>query len=121
MIRSAQFPAMFSTRVVANIMTDNAFPGIIAVGMPFVILSSGFDLSVGSVIAFTGVFLAVILRDTSIHPLLAFLFILLVTTGFGAAMGATIHYLEMPAFIVTLAACSSRVARHVSCPRTACR
>ena len=49
-----QFPAFASTRVICNILTDNAFLGIIAVGMTFVILSGGIDLSVGSVIAFTG-------------------------------------------------------------------
>lgn len=99
----AQYPNMLSLRVIANLLTDNAFLGIVAVGMTFVILSGGIDLSVGAVIAFTGVFLAVIMRDTSIHPLAAFAIVLLITTAFGAAMGATIHYLEMPAFIVTLA------------------
>ena len=34
-----QFPAFASTRVICNILTDNAFLGIIAVGMTFVILS----------------------------------------------------------------------------------
>jgi ribose/xylose/arabinose/galactoside ABC-type transport system permease subunit len=100
---AAQYPSMLSMRVVANLLTDNAFLGIVAVGMTFVILSGGIDLSVGSVIAFTGVFLAVVLRDTSIHPLAAFAIVLVITTGFGAAMGATIYYLEMPTFIVTLA------------------
>lgn len=98
-----QYPTMLSTRVVGNLLTDNAFLGIAAVGMTFVILSGGIDLSIGSVIAFTGVFLAVILRDTSIHPLLAFVLVLIITTAFGAVMGAIIHYLQMPAFIVTLA------------------
>lgn len=98
-----QYPSMLSTRVVANLLTDNAFLGIAAVGMTFVILSGGIDLSIGSVIAFTGVFLAVILRDTSIHPLLAFAIVLAITVAFGASMGAIIHYLDMPPFIVTLA------------------
>ena len=98
-----QYPAMFSSRVVANLLTDNAFLGLTAVGMTFVILSGGIDLSVGSVIAFSGVFLAVILRDTSLHPLVAFVLLLAITTAFGAAMGSIIHYLEMPPFIVTLA------------------
>ncbi|RYH09171.1 galactofuranose ABC transporter, permease protein YjfF [Tropicimonas sp. IMCC6043] len=98
-----QYPAMFSTRVVANLLTDNAFLGITAVGMTFVILSGGIDLSVGSVIAFSGVFLAVILRDTTMHPLVAFALLLAITISFGAAVGAIIHYLEMPPFIVTLA------------------
>ncbi|MBE3638012.1 sugar ABC transporter permease YjfF [Mangrovicoccus sp. HB182678] len=100
---ASAYPAMLSSRVVANLLTDNAFLGIAAVGMTFVILSGGIDLSVGSVIAFTGVFLAVVLRDTSLHPLAAFALVLALTAGFGAAMGAVIHFLEMPAFIVTLA------------------
>lgn len=100
---ASQYPSMLSTRVIANLLTDNAFLGIVAVGMTFVILSGGIDLSVGSVIAFTGVFLAVIMRDTSIHPLAAFALVLAITVAFGAAMGAIIHYLEMPPFIVTLA------------------
>ncbi|MFS2174740.1 galactofuranose ABC transporter, permease protein YjfF [Rhizobium pisi] len=98
-----QYPNMLSTRVIGNLLTDNAFLGIAAVGMTFVIISGGIDLSIGSVIAFTGVFLAVILQKTSIHPLLAFALVLVITTAFGAIMGAIIHYLEMPAFIVTLA------------------
>jgi ribose/xylose/arabinose/galactoside ABC-type transport system permease subunit len=98
-----QYPNMLSTRVIGNLLTDNAFLGIAAVGMTFVILSGGIDLSIGSVIAFTGIFLAVMLENTSIHPLAAFVLALAITTAFGALMGAIIHYLEMPAFIVTLA------------------
>ncbi|MFB2549703.1 galactofuranose ABC transporter, permease protein YjfF [Ensifer soli] len=100
---AAQYPNMLSTRVVGNLLTDNAFLGIAAVGMTFVILSGGIDLSIGSVIAFTGIFLAVVLESTSLHPLAAFLLVLVITSAFGAVMGAIIHYLEMPAFIVTLA------------------
>jgi len=100
---AVQYPTILSTRVVGNLFTDNAFLGIAAVGMTFVILSGGIDLSIGSVIAFTGVFLAVVLRDSSIHPLVAFVMVLVITSAFGAAMGATIHYLQMPPFIVTLA------------------
>lgn len=100
---AVQFPAMLSLRVLSNLLTDNAFLGIVAVGMTFVILSGGIDLSVGAVIGFAGVFLAVLLRDTGVHPVLAFVLLLAITTAFGAAMGAVIHYLGMPAFIVTLA------------------
>lgn len=100
---AAQYPNILSTRVIGNLLTDNAFLGIAAVGMTFVILSGGIDLSIGSVIAFTGIFLAVLMENTGIHPLAAFALVLLITTLFGAIMGAIIHYLEMPAFIVTLA------------------
>ena len=79
-----QFPAFASTRVICNILTDNAFLGIIAVGMTFVILSGGIDLSVGSVIAFTGVFLAKAIGYWGISPLLVFPLILLMGCAFGA-------------------------------------
>ena len=99
----AQFPYMLSTRVVGNLLTDNAYLGIVAVGMTIVILSGGIDLSVGSVIAFSGVFVAVMLRDTGLHPLPVFVMLLVITTAFGAAMGWLIYALAMPPFIVTLA------------------
>ena len=98
-----QFPAMLSTRVAGNLLTDNAFLGIAAVGMTFVILSGGIDLSVGSVIAFTGVLLAVLITKYGVHPLAAFAMALVITTTFGAIMGFIIYYLDVPAFIVTLA------------------
>ncbi|UTW04652.1 sugar ABC transporter permease YjfF [Amphritea atlantica] len=99
----SQYPTMLSTRVIGNLLTDNAFLGIAAVGMTFVIFSGGIDLSVGAVIAFTGVFIAVLLANTALHPLVVFALALVITTLFGALMGVIIHYLDMPAFIVTLA------------------
>ena len=101
-----QFPAFASTRVICNILTDNAFLGIIAVGMTFVILSGGIDLSVGSVIAFTGVFLAKAIGYWGISPLLAFPLVLLMGCAFGAFMGLLIDALKIPAFIITLAGMS---------------
>lgn len=98
-----QFPGMLSTRVLGNFLTDNAFLGITAVGMTFVILSGGIDLSVGAVIGFTGVFIAVLITWYGVHPLFAFAAALILSAAFGAAMGAAIHYLQVPSFIVTLA------------------
>lgn len=98
-----QHPAMFSTRVLGNLLTDNAFLGIAAVGMTFVILSGGIDLSVGAVIGFTTVLIAVLIMWLNLHPLVAFAIALTVAAGFGAIMGAAIHYLKVPSFIVTLA------------------
>ncbi|OYU39827.1 MAG: sugar ABC transporter permease YjfF [Pseudorhodobacter sp. PARRP1] len=98
-----QFPAMFSTRVMGNFLTDNAFLGIAAVGMTFVIISGGIDLSVGAVIGFTTVLNAVLIMWLGLHPLLAFAISLGVAAAFGAVMGAAIHYLKVPSFIVTLA------------------
>ncbi|MDR7032318.1 galactofuranose ABC transporter, permease protein YjfF [Mesorhizobium sp. BE184] len=98
-----QFPNMLSTRVLGNLLTDNAFLGVAAVGMTFVIISGGIDLSVGSVIGFTTVLIAVLIGWYGFHPLAAFVVALVISTLFGAAMGAVIHYLDVPAFIVTLA------------------
>ena len=98
-----QFPGFASTRVFFDLLTDNAFLGIVAVGMTFVILSGGIDLSVGSVIAFTGVLLAKLIGTYGIAPGYAFVIVLLMGAIFGALMGWIIDTLKLPAFIITLA------------------
>jgi galactofuranose transport system permease protein len=98
----ARFPAFGTTRVINNLLTDGAFLGIAAIGMTFVIISGGIDLSVGSVIAFVGVFCALMLKKTDLHPLVVFAMALALGTLFGATMGAIIYYFKIPAFIVTL-------------------
>jgi simple sugar transport system permease protein len=100
---AAHYPNIASTRVVGNLLTDNAFLGIVATGMTFVIISGGIDLSVGSVIGFTTVFVAITIERLGIPIWLAFAAILLICTAFGAAMGAVIHFFDLPPFIVTLA------------------
>ena len=64
--------AFSDTYVLGALLTDNAFLIITAVGMTFVILSGGIDLSVGSMIAFVGVLMAelvVRVRNTAIERL----------------------------------------------------
>ena len=100
---AVQFPFVLSTRVIGNLLTDNAFLGLLAIGMTVVIISGGIDLSVGSVLAFVSVLLAVFITRLDVDPLLAFALALLVGTAFGALQGAAIHLLGAPAFIVTLA------------------
>ncbi|WP_312948617.1 galactofuranose ABC transporter, permease protein YjfF [Agrobacterium sp.] len=99
----AQFPNILSTRVIGNLLTDNAFLGIAAVGMTFVILSGGIDLSIGSVIAFASVFVAVLVGSYGVHPLVAFAAVLVISTLFGCLMGGMIRFLGIPPFVVTLA------------------
>lgn len=98
-----QFPSFASSRVIANLFNDNAFLGIAAVGMTFVIIAGGIDLSVGSVIAFTTIFVAVAIEQWGLPPFVAFAAILAICALFGAAMGWLIHNIEIPPFIVTLA------------------
>src|ERR1700693_4777721 len=102
-ICAMQFPHMASTRVVADLLTDNAFFGIVATGMTFVIISGGIDLSVGSVIGLTTVFVVLAIWRLGIPPLIAFVAILVICAVFGAAMGGVIHVFDLPPFIVTLA------------------
>ncbi len=71
--------------------------------MTFVILSGGIDLSIGSVIAFSSVFVAVLVNGYGVHPLVAFAAVLVIATIFGSLMGAMIRFLAIPPFVVTLA------------------
>ncbi|MGV8926798.1 MAG: galactofuranose ABC transporter, permease protein YjfF [Ewingella sp.] len=98
-----QFPGFASTRVFFDLLTDNAFLGIVAVGMTFVILAGGIDLSVGSVIAFTGLALAKLIGVYGIAPGYAFVIVLFAGALFGGLMGWIIDTLKLPAFIITLA------------------
>lgn len=98
-----QFENFGTLRVFVNLLTDNAFLLITAVGMTFVILSGGIDLSVGSTIALSGVMISVLLTHYGWHPIPAFVLVLGFGTLFGATMGAIIHFYRLQAFIVTLA------------------
>lgn len=102
LIGSVMYQNFFSLRVFTNLFYDNAFVGVIAVGMTFVIISGGIDLSVGSVIAFTGVFMARLVMEYQVHPMLAILLALVIGAILGFVMGCLIHYFELPAFLVTL-------------------
>ncbi|MBE8719033.1 galactofuranose ABC transporter, permease protein YjfF [Cellvibrio polysaccharolyticus] len=102
-IGAAQFEGFGSSRVFFNLLSDNAFLIIAAIGMTFVIISGGIDLSVGAVIALTGVIASVLITQYGWHPLLVFPVVLLLGTLFGATMGALIHYYRLQPFIVTLA------------------
>jgi galactofuranose transport system permease protein len=101
-IGSIMYKNFFSLRVFLNLIIDNSYIGIIAVGMTFVILSGGIDLSVGSTLAFTSIFIAKMIEVNNWHPLPVFLLVLLYGAVFGTIMGSLIHFFELPAFLVTL-------------------
>lgn len=99
---SIYYDGFFSLRIVANLFTDSSFLGVSALGMTVVILSRGIDLSVGSVMGFTTVFVASLVMNSGVPAPLAWLLALLVGTLFGAFMGWLIVAFELPAFLVTL-------------------
>lgn len=99
----AAYPGFLSLQVLFNLLIDNAFLLVIAVGMTFVILSGGIDLSVGSVLALTTMIAATLLNKWHLPALLVIVIVLVLGAAFGAAMGALIHYFKLQPFIVTLA------------------
>jgi len=103
LVAAYRYEGFFSARVFINLFTDNAFLGITAVGMTFVILSGGIDLSVGSVLGFTSILVAVLIESYHFHPMLAISVALVFGAGFGSVTGCLISFYSMPPFLVTLA------------------
>ena len=97
------YDGFLSPQVFANLLIDNAFLCIAAVGMTFVILSGGIDLSVGAVIAFTTVLSASLVQRHGWSPLAAIPLVLLLGALFGAFMGMLIQRYRLQPFVVTLA------------------
>lgn len=97
------YPGLLSGQVLLNLLIDNAFLLVVAVGMSFVILSGGIDLSVGSVVALSTMLLALGVERLHLPPALLTAMLLLGGAAFGALMGWVIQAFEVPAFIVTLA------------------
>jgi len=100
---SIAYTGFFSGQVFLNLLIDNAFLLVVAIGMTFVILSGGIDLSVGSVVALTTMVLAWSVERAHLPPLLVIPLLLAGGALFGAAMGFVIQVFRIPAFIVTLA------------------
>jgi simple sugar transport system permease protein len=101
-IGSVRYQDFASGQVVANLFIDNAFLIVLAVGMTFVILTGGIDLSVGAVAALSTMIAAATLK-AGWPPLLSILAVLVVGTGLGLLMGLVIHNFDVQPFIVTLA------------------
>ena len=100
---SLKYKGFFSVDVFVNLLRDNAFLGVAAVGMTFVILSGGIDLSIGGMIGFTGILTGVLITKNHFHPALAIAIVLAVGTSIGSIMGFLICTFELPPFLVTLA------------------
>jgi simple sugar transport system permease protein len=100
---SLAYPSFFSAQVFLNLLIDNAFLCIVGVGMTFVILSGGIDLSVGAVIALTTMVSAALVEQRHWSAALAIPFVLAIGTAFGALMGWLIQRFRLQPFIVTLA------------------
>src|SRR5260370_15160448 len=86
-----------------NLVLQNSYIVIMALGMLLVIVTGHIDLSVGSVAGFVGAVAAVLMVRYHIDYPIAFIACLLVGAALGAAQGYWVAYFKIPSFIVTLA------------------
>ena len=99
---SVSYESFLSPQVFVNLLIDNSFLVVVAIGMTFVIISGGIDLSVGSIVALTTMVSATLAQQYhwsfwQILPL-----VLVMGSLFGLFMGVLIQVFKLQPFIVTL-------------------
>ena len=86
-----------------NLILQNSYIIIMALGMLLVIVAGHIDLSVGSVVGFVGALAAVLMVQMEMHFVPATLICLAAGAAIGAAQGYFVAFARIPSFIVTLA------------------
>ncbi len=86
-----------------SFLQENAHLGIVAVGVTFVILAGGIDLSVGSAIGFGSVVMASLMEKAHWSPAGSCLVVVVGMAAIGGLMGAIVHGFAVPPFLITLA------------------
>lgn len=88
---------------ITNLIQQNGYILILAVGMLLVVIIGTVDLAVGSVSAFISAVAGVTMVNKGLHPILAIIIALVIGMIVGAIQGYWIAYKEIPGFVVTLA------------------
>lgn len=88
---------------ITNLILQNSYILVLAIGMVLVIITGHIDLSVGSIAAFVGAIAGILIVTYHVSTLLAIIISLLIGAVIGAWQGFWIAYVKIPAFIVTLA------------------
>ncbi|PZG14440.1 ABC transporter permease [Nonomuraea aridisoli] len=101
-VASLLAPQFLTGRNIANLLQQSSLTGIVAIGMTMVVLTAGIDLSVGSVAAFGGMTIA-LLMAAGVPVVPAILVSVAAGAVFGAFMGGLSAYLSLPSFMTTLA------------------
>lgn len=102
-VGSVRYEGFLSAQVVLNLLIDNGFLLVVAVGATFVILTGGIDLSVGSMVALSTMLTAWLVESHGWPLATVIPLVLLVGAASGTLMGWIIHTFEIQPFIVTLA------------------
>ncbi len=92
----------FTANNLSNLVRQTSINGVIALGMTFVIISAGIDLSVGSTVGFSGMFIAVLMTQHGVGIFPALFLSLLGGTLVGILNGILIYDGKVPPFIATL-------------------
>ncbi|ONF73449.1 multiple monosaccharide ABC transporter permease [Amycolatopsis keratiniphila] len=95
--------ALLEPQNISNLIVQNSYVLILAIGMILIIIAGHIDLSVGSVVALTGAISAVLMVNLGVAWPIALLITLVVGAVIGAWQGYWVAYFGIPAFIVTLA------------------
>lgn len=95
------YPAMQKPQVFFNLFINTASLLIVSIGMTFVIITKGIDLSVAGMIALTSAASAALLAKGA-SPAIVMPLMLLMGVAFGFTLGCIIHFLKVEPFIVTL-------------------
>lgn len=103
-IQSTGHGSLFSPSNFTNIIYQNSYVIILAVGMLFLIIGCGnIDLSVGSIVALVGAVAGVLMVNNEYNIYMSMALCLLLGIVIGAWHGFWIAYIRIPSFIVTLA------------------
>jgi putative multiple sugar transport system permease protein len=94
---------LFKPLNLTNLVLQNSYIVIMALGMLLIIVAGHIDLSVGSVVGFVGAVAAVMMVQMKVDFVLVFIVCLVLGAAIGAAQGYFIAFFKIPAFIVTLA------------------
>ena len=97
----AATPHFLTVSNLLNVLEQTSINAIVAVGMTYVIISGGIDLSVGSVLAVSGIALALALEG-GVPTFVAIVLALTTGTACGLANGVLIAFGRLPPFIATL-------------------
>ena len=95
-------PVFFTYTNIFNLLRTTSIKGLVAIGMTYVIITGGIDLSVGSVIGFTSVLIALLIEQFQMPAVFAVLIAMVCGTLIGVINGIVIHKGKVPPFIATL-------------------
>ncbi len=98
---SLKYDRFFSLSTFLNLFNNFSYLIIVAVGVTFVLITGGIDISVSSTVAFTCVFSAFLLQK-GLTPLIVIPLVLLIGAAEGAFIGYIIQYYKIQPFIATL-------------------